>query len=221
MSSQSWTSLPPPTPYQLSGSSPYTSPKHPVSCIEHRLAIRFLPDSIHVSMSFSQIIPPFPSPSPTESKSPFYTSVSLLLSRIFIILLLTFGPCLFNLFQGFFQDRIWAISQDQVKTVLLLESLKSTLWALDFLPPRPQTPTLIYQHEEALNINGAHLSLTFYIYFLGSGMKDSYMAPNSLELKFPSRSSPLFYAKQRTLSPQEKMDIKVDYAQLIAGPASG
>ena len=31
-------------------------------------------------MSFSQIIPP--SPSPTESKSLFYTSVSLLLSRI-------------------------------------------------------------------------------------------------------------------------------------------
>ena len=82
MSSQSWTPLPPPTPYRLFGSSPCTSPKHPVSCIEHRLAIRFLPDSIHVSMSFSQIIPPFPSPSPTESKSPFYTSVSLLLSRI-------------------------------------------------------------------------------------------------------------------------------------------
>ena len=78
MSSQ--TPLPPPTPYHLSGSSPCTSPKHPVSCIEHRLVIHFLHDSIHVSMPFSQIIPP--SPSPTESKSPFYTSVSLLLSRI-------------------------------------------------------------------------------------------------------------------------------------------
>ena len=72
--------LPPPTPYHFSGSSPCTSPKHPVSCIEHRLAIHFLHDSIHVSVPFSQIIPP--SPSPTESKSPFYTSVSLLLSRI-------------------------------------------------------------------------------------------------------------------------------------------
>ena len=80
MSSQSWTPLPPPTPYYLSGSSLCTSPKHPVSCIEHRLAIHFLPDSIHVSMSFSQIIPP--SPSPSESKSPLYTSVSLLLSHI-------------------------------------------------------------------------------------------------------------------------------------------
>ena len=80
ISSQSWTTLPPPTPYHLSGSSLPTSPKHPVSCIEHRLVIHFLPESIHVSMPFSQIIPP--SPSPTESKSPFYTSVSLLLSRI-------------------------------------------------------------------------------------------------------------------------------------------
>ena len=68
------TPLPPPTPYHLSGSSPCTSSKHPVSCIKHRLAIHFLHDSIYVSMPFSQIIPP--SPSPSESKSPLYTSVS-------------------------------------------------------------------------------------------------------------------------------------------------
>ena len=72
--------LPPPSPYHPSGSSQCTSPKHPVSCIEPRLAICFLYDMIHVSMPFSQIIPP--SPSPTESKRLFYTSVSLLLSRI-------------------------------------------------------------------------------------------------------------------------------------------
>ena len=80
-SSQSWIPLPPPIPYHLSGSTPCTSPKHPVSCIKHRLALRFLHD-IHISMPFSQIIPP--SPSSSQSKSPFYTSVSLLLSHIHI-----------------------------------------------------------------------------------------------------------------------------------------
>ena len=72
--------LPPPSLYHPSGSSQCTSPEHPVSCIEPGLVIRFTYDIIHVSMSFSQIIPP--SPSPTESKRLFYTSVSLLLSRI-------------------------------------------------------------------------------------------------------------------------------------------
>src|SRR5574337_688973 len=71
---------PPPSPYHPSGSSQCTSPKHPVPCIEPGLAIRFIYDIIHVSMPFSQIIPP--SPSPTESKRLFYTSVSLLLSHL-------------------------------------------------------------------------------------------------------------------------------------------
>ena len=72
--------LPPSSPYHPSGSSQCTSPKHPVSCIKPGLAIHFLYDIIHVSMPFSQIIPP--SPSPTESKRLFYTSVSLWLSHI-------------------------------------------------------------------------------------------------------------------------------------------
>ena len=73
---------PPPTslPYHPSGSSQCTSPEHPVSCIKPGLTIRFLYDIIYVSMPFSQIISP--SPSPTESKRLFYTSVSLLVSRI-------------------------------------------------------------------------------------------------------------------------------------------
>ena len=48
-----------------------------VSCIQPGLVICFTLDNIHVSMLFSQNIPP--SPSPTESKSLFCTSVSLFL----------------------------------------------------------------------------------------------------------------------------------------------
>jgi len=78
--SPSWTPLPPPSLYPPSGLFQCTSFKLPVSRIKPGLAIRFLYDIIHVSMSFSQSIPP--SPSPTESKRLFYTSVSLLLSCI-------------------------------------------------------------------------------------------------------------------------------------------
>ena len=70
--------LPPPSSYHPFGSSQCTSPKHPVSCIKLGLVIRFIYDIMHVSMPFFQTIPP--SPSPTESKRLFYTSVSLLLS---------------------------------------------------------------------------------------------------------------------------------------------
>ena len=80
MCSPSRTLLPPPSPYHPSGPSKCTSPKHPASCIDPGLATRFIYDIIHISMPFSQIIPP--SPSHTESKRLFYTSVSLLLSRI-------------------------------------------------------------------------------------------------------------------------------------------
>ena len=72
--------FPYPSPSYLSGSSQCTSPEHPASCIEPGLAIYFTYDSIHVSMLFSQIIPPLPSP--TESNRLFFTSVSILLSRI-------------------------------------------------------------------------------------------------------------------------------------------
>ena len=71
---------PSPSPYHPSESSQCTSTKHPGSCIDPGLAICFLYDIIHDSMPFSQIITP--SPSPKESKTLFYTSVSLSLSRI-------------------------------------------------------------------------------------------------------------------------------------------
>ena len=71
---------PPPSPYHPSESSQCTSSKHPVLCIKHGMVTRFIYDIINVSMPFSQVIPP--SPSPTESPRLFYTSVSLLLSHI-------------------------------------------------------------------------------------------------------------------------------------------
>ena len=80
MCSPSWTPHPPLSPSHPSGSSQCTSPEHPVSCIQPGLAIYFTYDNIHVSMLFSHIFPPLPSP--TESKRLFFTSVYLLLSCI-------------------------------------------------------------------------------------------------------------------------------------------
>ena len=77
---KSQTPLPPPSLSHPSGLSQSTCFECPVSCIKLGLAIYFTYDNIHVSVLFSQIIPP--SPSPTDSKSLFLTSVSLLLSRI-------------------------------------------------------------------------------------------------------------------------------------------
>ena len=69
-----------PHPIPQGHSSQCSSPKHSISCMEPGLVICFTCGHIYVSMLFSQIIPL--SPSPTESKSMFFTSVFLLLSRI-------------------------------------------------------------------------------------------------------------------------------------------
>ena len=63
-----------------SGSSQCTGPERPVSCIKPGLVICFMYSNTHVSMLFSQIILPLPFPS--ESKTLFFTSVSLFLSCI-------------------------------------------------------------------------------------------------------------------------------------------
>ena len=70
-----------PHPSQPSGLSQCTDFECPVSCIKLGLLIYFTYGNIQVSMLFSQIIPPLPSP--TESKSLFFISVSLLLSCVY------------------------------------------------------------------------------------------------------------------------------------------
>ena len=73
----SWNTLPPPSPSHPSGSSQCTSPEHLVSCIEPGLAICFTYDNTYVSMLFSQIIPPLPSP--TEANRCIDCSIHLFL----------------------------------------------------------------------------------------------------------------------------------------------
>ena len=72
-----------PPPYPIPPGCPRGMPcffECPASCIKFALVIYSAYVTILVSMLFSQIIPPWPSP--TESKSLCFTSVSLLLPCI-------------------------------------------------------------------------------------------------------------------------------------------
>ena len=81
--SPSWTSLPPSTPSHRSGSSQCTSPEAPGSCIKPGLEIHFT-HNIQVSMPFSHIIPPLPSP--RVQKTVQYICVSFSVLHIGLLL---------------------------------------------------------------------------------------------------------------------------------------
>ena len=74
---------PPSSPSHPSGLPQRTGFECHVSCIELGLVIYFSYGNIHISILFSHIMPP--SPSPTESKSLFFISVSLLLFDFFLL----------------------------------------------------------------------------------------------------------------------------------------
>ncbi|KAB0369036.1 hypothetical protein FD755_019041 [Muntiacus reevesi] len=71
-----------------------------------------------------RVTKPLHSPKPVPTDTPLVAP--FLGPLVLIILFLLFGPCLFNLFQRFLQERIRAISRDQVKTILLLSLTSSS-----------------------------------------------------------------------------------------------
>ena len=77
----SQTPLPPPSLFHPSVLSQCTRFECPVSCIKFELVIYFTYGKIHVSMLFSQIIPPLPSPNRVQ-KSILYICVSFTVSHI-------------------------------------------------------------------------------------------------------------------------------------------
>ena len=110
----------PPSPPQLYPSelSQNTGFECPASCIELALVIYFTNGNIHVSVLFAHIIPPLPSP--TQSKSLFFTSVSLLL------------PCI--------QDRHYHLSKSHIYALIYcigvsLSDLLHSVNRLQFHPP--------------------------------------------------------------------------------------
>ena len=73
---------PPSSPSHPSGLSQWTGFECPVSCIKLGLMISFTNGNLHVSMLFSQIIPPFLAFSHRVQKFVFYLCVSFAISHI-------------------------------------------------------------------------------------------------------------------------------------------
>ena len=86
--SQTWTPLPPPTPYHHSGSSLCTSPKHPVSCIKHRLAISFLHDVYMFQCHSPKSSHPHPLPLSPKVRSTHLCLLCCLTYRVIITIFL-------------------------------------------------------------------------------------------------------------------------------------
>ena len=72
----------PPHPIPQGHPSAPAPHEHPISCIKPGLAIYFTYDNTHVSMLFSQIIPPLSSP--RVQKSVLYICVSFAVSHVLI-----------------------------------------------------------------------------------------------------------------------------------------
>ena len=88
MCSPSWTHLPLPSPSHPSGSSQCTDFEGPVSCIELGLVICFTYGSKHISMLFSQIIPPCLLPQCPEVCSLYLCLFCCLAYRVIITIFL-------------------------------------------------------------------------------------------------------------------------------------
>jgi len=123
MCSPSWTLLPPPSPHHPSGSSQCTSPKHPVSCIEPGLATHSLYDIICISMPFSQIIPPSPSPSESKGCSIHQCLFCCLVYRVIVTIFPMFIAGLFIIARTWKQPR-WPSTDEWIRKLWYIYTME-------------------------------------------------------------------------------------------------